>query len=214
LGAVVLLAVGVQGAAASSTITYHADFTANDVSGSHDGTWVGTARYATGFTGAAGDGAFAFTGDGARVVMDKSVGRFGTAPATISFELQTTNTASQQSVMGERSICNNPSQGWWDIRQNPSGQPGALDVEFGGSRSYIDAYGSRNIADGAWHAVVVRRDNTGVTITIDGVIDGFAPGPSAKIWPSVPFGVDNSPCISVDGTLPMQGNIDDITITQ
>src|SRR5262245_43666979 len=100
------MALGAQAAAAASTITYHADFNANDVSGTHDGKWTGKARYATGFTGGPLDGAFAFIGDRARIGMDNSVGRFGTDPATISFEVQTSYTASQQSIMGERSVCN------------------------------------------------------------------------------------------------------------
>lgn len=205
-----LLLVGAPAGAASSTVTYHADFTANDVSGAHDGTWVGTARYAPGVTGAAGDGAFAFTGDGSSILMDQSVGTFGTDQATISFDVQTTYSGFQQSLMGERSVCNNPAEGWWDIRETR----GAINVEFGGAASYINAIGNTNISDGLWHHVVVTRDGSGVTIKVDGVLDADAVGPPADINPSVPFGVDNSPCIGVDGTQPMQGNIDEINVTR
>jgi hypothetical protein len=215
LAALLLVAAGAQ-AASASTITYHADFNASDVSGTHDGTWFGTANYAEGFTGAAGDGAFAFSGDGSSILMDQTVGAFGTDPATISFEIQTTNRFSQQSVMGERSTCDNAPEGWWDIRQGAVGDgshPGAVLVEFGGN-TYTGVVGQRDIGDGSWHNVVVHRDSSGITLTIDGVPDGSASIAPADINPSVPFGVDNSPCIFADRTIPLAANVDEINITR
>jgi hypothetical protein len=209
-----LLVAAVAQAASASTITYHADFNANDVSGTHDGTWVGTQSYATGFTGIAGDGAFAFGGDGSRIVMDKSVGAFGTLPATISFDIQTANALTQQSVMGERSVCGNASEGWWDIRQGfVGGHPGAVLVEFGDGTTYTNVNGVRSIADGNWHNVVVHRNNSGATLTIDGVLDGSTTSAPANINPSVPFGLDNSPCIGADPTTRLHANVDEINIT-
>jgi hypothetical protein len=210
-----VVVVGAQ-AASASTITYHADFNTNDMSGTHDGTWFGTASYAAGFTSAPGDGAFAFSGDRSSILMDQSVGAFGTDPATISFEIQTTNAFTQQSVMGERSACGNASEGWWDIRQGTIGDgthPGAVLVEFGGN-NYAGVGGTRNIGDGSWHSVVAHRDNSGITLTIDGSPDGSVSVAPANINPSVPFGVDNSPCIGADSTIPLQANIDEINITR
>jgi hypothetical protein len=200
--------------ASVSTLTYHADGSANDVSGTHNGTWNGIENYAPGFTGAAGDQSFAFSGDWSSITMDQTVGAFGTDPATISFEIQTTNVFTQQSVMGERSGCDNMPDGWWDIRQGSvGGHYGALQIEIGDGINYTALDGVRNIADGAWHHVVFHRDNSGITLTIDGTPDGSASGTAANVAPTVPFGVDNSPCIFQDPTFPLQANVDEITIT-
>jgi hypothetical protein len=198
LAGLLLLAAAPQAGAALTTTIYHADGTANDVSGNHDGTWFGTARYASGYTGGAGDQAFSFNGDGSSILMDSAVGAFGTTP-----------------------ICDNALEGWLDIRQGLYGDqthPGAILVEFGGT-SYMGVGGSRNIADGAWHQVVVTRDASGVvTLTIDGTVDASGSGATESIAPTVPFGVDNSPCIySGDSTIPlgsdpMAANVDEINI--
>jgi hypothetical protein len=211
-----LVGVGAQ-AASASTITYHADGNANDVSGTHDGTWSGTAAYTTGFTAALGDQSFAFSGDGNSILMDQSVGAFGTDPATISFEMQTGNASTQQSVMGERLSCDSPPEGWWDIRQGTIGDgshPGAVLVEFGGNNNYAGVGGTRNIADGGWHSVVAHRDDVGITLTIDGSPDGSVSTAPANVNPSVPFGIDNSPCIHADSTIPLQAHIDEINISR
>ena len=144
--------------------------------------------------------------------MDQSVGAFGTDVASISFDVQTTYAGrATQSLMGERSACGNPPEGWWDIRQGPFG---VIVAEFGGAASYIEAKtGPTNIADGQWHHVVVVRDNSGATVTIDGVLNASAPGVPADINPSVPFAVDNSPCTK-SKTNYMNGNIDEIIITR
>src|SRR5262249_37428958 len=112
------------------------------------------------------------------------VGRFGTDPATIAFDVQTTYTKKQQSLMGERSVCNNPSEGWWDIRV----AGGVVHAEFGAgppgtTTSYIDAAGSIPITDGQWHHVVVHRDDTGVTVKTDGKPPAFTRGAAANIDP-------------------------------
>jgi hypothetical protein len=130
------------------------------------------------------------------------------------FEIQTSNALTQQSVMGERSACNNASDGWWDIRQGfVGGYSGAVLVEFGDGSTYTNVNGVRNIADGSWHSVVVHRDNSGVSLTIDGVLDASANSAPANVNPSVPFGVDNSPCIFADSTKPLNANVDEINIT-
>jgi hypothetical protein len=119
--------------------------------------------------------------------------------------------------MGERSVCNNPSEGWWDIRVTG----GVVNAEFGAgppgtTTSYIDAFGTTPITDGLWHHVVVQRGENGVTITTDGQFDSFTPGPLADIEPvEVPFGINNSPCINGrDGTDPLHGSIDEVSITR
>src|SRR3954454_20108860 len=211
-----VMAFGAQASSAASTpstATYHADFTTNDAFGAHNGTWVGKPHYTTGVTGAGGDGAFAFTGKKSAIVMDQSVGAFGTDVATISFDVQTTYAGSNtQSLMGARSVCGNPSEGWWDIRTGPFG---VIVAEFGGGGSYVEAKTDpTNLANGQCHHVVVHRDNSGVTVTIDGVLHASASGAPANINPSVPFAVDNSPCIKGRGTASINGNIDEINITR
>ena len=121
--------------------------------------------------------------------------------------MKTRRTIIKQGVLGERSGCYAPPEGWWDIRQGAYGfgdHPGAILVEIGAS-AYTAVGGTRNIADGAWHHVVVERDGSGVvTLTIDGTLDGSSSGTSENIAPTVPFGVDNSPCInSGDSTIPL-----------
>lgn len=219
-GALLLSLLAVCGlgmpAAASATVTsvtYHADGTANDVSGNHDGTWVGTARYAPGFTGRPDDQAFSFNGDGSYIPTDRTVGSLGTAPSTISFDFQSSSSpATVESIMGARSSCGGvPSgEGWWDVRLLAGG---GLAVEFGiVPTSYVPIIVSQDIADGLWHQVVIHRDYSGITVYVDGQLDGQGPPVLGNIDPSVPFSIDHDPCTGEDGTQPLLGNIDDVSI--
>lgn len=203
-----LLLPATASASVNST-TYYADYTANDVSGAHDGTWFGTPMYAAGFTGKAGDGAFSFDGDGSEILMDQSVGAFGTAPATIKFAFQSSYSATEGSIMSERSDCENVSEGWWDVRIDTAGH---LVVEFGGN-TYIGLTGTHDIADGLWHRVVIHRDYSGVTVYVDDQLDAQGSVAPANIDPSVPFGIDNSPCINQDPTRPLVGNVDEVSVS-
>jgi len=211
--AVSALCTPATASATVSNVTYHADGTANDVSGNHDGTWVGTARYAPGFTGRPGDQAFSFNGDGSYIRTDLTVGSLGTAPSTISFDFRSSSSpATDESIMGARSSCDSVAsgEGWWDVRIVPGGN---LFVEFGVvPTSYVPLFGSHDIADGLWHEVVIHRDYSGITVYVDGQLDAEGPPVAGNIDPSVPFSIDNDPCIGVDGTQPLVGNIDEVNV--
>jgi YVTN family beta-propeller protein len=184
---------------------------ANDLSGQHDGTWSGTEAYAPGASGAAGDQSFAFDGDNSKVLMDSTVGDFGTDNAVIAFDINTTSSASM-SILGERTGdgCGPSGNGWWDVRMG-NGQFG---IEFGGDASYTGFSSTIAVNDGQWHHVVITRNQNGAYVTIDGQAAGSESNPVANIEPGVPFGLDNSPCIYQDSTQPFSGDLDNISITR
>ncbi|HYE87581.1 MAG TPA: LamG-like jellyroll fold domain-containing protein [Vicinamibacterales bacterium] len=211
--------------ASAQTITYHADGSANDVSGLHPGTWIGCVQgYQAGHTGADGDSSFAFMPfpclPNSYVETDIEVGTFGTDPATIDFWFRGNSGSAGQmnGVLGARAYCDNPPEGWWDIRVGTSpvanNPPGTIIVEFGGS-SYLNVIGQTNVMDGEWHHILVNRSDTGVSINVDGAPDGAASGPASPINPSVPMTIGRSACEDIDGTQhPWASNIDEINITR
>jgi len=206
------LSIPATASATVSDVTYHADGNANDVSGTHDGTWVGTARYASGFTGSPGNQAFSFNGDGSYISTDLTVGSLGTGPATISFDFQSLASGRQESIMGARYACvaKPYSEGWWDVRVRAAGN---LVVEFGAAPNvYVPLVGSHDVADGLWHQVVIHRDYSATTVYVDGQLDAQGPPVPGNIDPSVPFSIDHDPCVGTDPTQPLIGNIDNVNI--
>ncbi len=208
--------------AAGTTITYHADGTPNDVSGTHNGTWVGPPAYVPGYTGASGDLAFAIGAMPSYIETDAAVGTFGTDPATIDFwfNSQGTKKTRLNPVMSARSFCGNPSEGWFDIRVGTSlasnNPPGTLIVEFGDGTNYVNVIGQTDVMDNQWHHIVVTRGSTGVSINVDGALDGSGASAPANINPSVPYTIFRSPCVGQDGTQDPAAfdSIDEINITR
>ena len=208
--------------AAGTTITYHADGTTNDVSGTHNGTWFGPAVYLAGYTGASADQAFGAGPIPGYIETDTTVGTFGTDSATIDFYFKSGFASNEQlwSVMSARSGCNNPSDGWFDIRvgrPTPNDPLGRMLVEFGDGPNYVNVVGQTNVMDNNWHHVIVTRGNTGVSINVDGAPDGNGASPAANVNPTVPFTIGHSPCTNgVDGTqgLGVFMSIDEINITR
>ena len=206
----VLLAVvgslGCAGAAAAATSTYLADGSASDSTSTHHGTWVGTPAYTQGDTADPSDRAFSFNGS-QRIVMDGEVGRIRRADVTISFAFKTTSTQ-HQSLVGKRGVCDNPAEGWWDMRMGP-GDPG---VEFG--PAYGSSVAHRTVNDGAWHHVVVVRTASELVFSLDGYTTVKPLAVSDVNNPAAPLAINGSPCIGVDETHSFVGAIDDLVITQ
>lgn len=209
--------------AAATTITYHADGTANDVSGTHNGTWNFFPYYDTGYTGASGDQSF-YLGVLAEnyIEMDTAVGTFGTDPATIDFWIKASSgyAGALQSVIGARSSCGDPTDGWFDIRVGTSpasnNPPGTLIVEFGDGTNYVNVIGQANVIDNEWHHVIVNRSSSGVSINVDGFPDGSGPSAAANVNPTAPFTIGRSACTySGDGTRGINfARIDEINVTR
>jgi hypothetical protein len=188
--------------AATTVSTYHADGTALDSTSTHHGTWSGTPAYTAGLTGQA------FSLNGAkRIVMDQAVGRFGRDIATISFSLKTTS-GNRQSLVGTRAFCDNPGEGWWDVRQGPN----QVSVEFGGD-SFSGVGVTRTVNDGQWHDVVIRRTATQLRLTLDGVTS-VASAPASNILSNTAMGINTSPCINADSTRNFVGALDELVVKQ
>jgi hypothetical protein len=195
------------GTAGAATSTYLADGTAGDATSTHPGTWVGTPAYTQGDTADPSDRAFSFNGS-QRIVMDGEVGRVRRDDVTISFAFKTTSPV-HQSLVGKRDICDNPSEGSWEVRSGPS-DPG---VHFGAHPFGTSAV-DRVVNDGVWHHVVVQRTAIALGFTVDGHSDVTPLMASDVNNPAAPLAINGSPCIGIDGTHSFVGAIDDLVITQ
>jgi len=188
------------------TTIWTADGTTASTSGEHDGSSENP-MYAAGASGAADDQSFDFNGnnDWAPITMDSDVAQFGRAPFAVSFRMRT-DRSHQMSLLGARNVCGNDAIGWFDVRVINQ----RIGFEVGGDR-YAAVMSPVLVANGQWHTVDLRRDGTGISVTVDGQTARVNTSPSA-VNPTAPFGVNNSPCKYRDGTRPFLGQVDDIRV--
>lgn len=183
-----------------------ADGTAEDAIGDDDGQLLNGAAYAPGLSGQA----FRFDGQGAEVRFDAIGGNFDRNPFTLAFFIRTTSLA-QQAIWEKRPVCNAAS--FWGFRMS-NGVPGAelMSDEFG--NDYTPDFSSGTfVADEAWHHIALVRDGTTAIIYVDGsrVASATTPQPSL-LRNDTPMRAGMSACTFVDGTLPFEGDLDELLI--
>jgi len=175
------------------------DFNANDFIGQHRGKIVGGVTFSPGEVG----NAFTFDGTGQQVTFG-SAGQFNSADFTVAFWMKT-GSSNEQALLEKRADC--AAGSYWSIRV-----AGAINVEIDGA-SYLQILGNTNVADGNLHHVAVVRQGTGLTLYVDSAVDGSGSSASTlKLNNNSSMVTGASVCDGVDGTMPLNGQLDEIQI--
>jgi concanavalin A-like lectin/glucanase superfamily protein len=192
-----------------------ADGNAQDAVGNDDGTALNGADYAPGLRGLA----FHFNGEGAEYRFDEVGGNFDRRPFTLAFFIRTTSNA-QQAIWEKRPVCDAAS--FWGFRMTGGGGVPAGETTPAGEMM-SDATGAdytfgmlvsgRNVSDGDWHHVALVRTGTQAKIYVDGTPAATARTPHpVTLANAVPMRVGMSACTFIDGTVPLDGELDEIMI--
>ncbi len=183
-----------------------ADGTADDAVGDDDGQLLNGTTFAPGLSGQA----FRFDGQGAEVRFDAIGGNFERNPFTLAFFIRTTSLG-KRAIWEKRPVCDAAS--FWDFRlTNGVVEPALMSDEFGNDFTWGFSSGTF-VGDGAWHHIALVRDGTTAIIYVDGspVASATTPQPSL-LRNDTPMRAGMSACTFVDGTLPFEGDLDELLI--
>ncbi|MDF3067291.1 MAG: hypothetical protein K0R38_2892 [Polyangiaceae bacterium] len=125
---------------------------------------------------------------------------------SIAFSIQTTATVGS-GILSQRQICMRSR--FWDIRLRNGGT--SISVELDDASNYTDLTAPMVINDGAAHEVRVCRKSGHVYVFADGelVVDG----PNATAFTTlVPLTTKTTQCMSLDGTVTLDGTVSDVCI--
>lgn len=184
-----------------------ADGTAQDAVGNDDGTALNGADYAPGIRGLA----FHFNGEGAEYRFDEVGGNFDRRPFTLAFFIRTTSTA-MQAIWEKRPVCDAAS--FWGFRMI-GGAPGGemMSDSTGADYTFGMVDSGKNISDGGWHHLALVRKGPEATIYVDGMPAATARTPHpVTLANAVPMRAGMSACTFVDGTVPLNGELDELMI--
>lgn len=159
---------------------------------------------------------------GSEIDFGPNVCNFRTNDFTIDFWIkQAPDQTGLYGVLEKRPQCY-PSRSYFDIHVGKEAAlamsfPGSLffDSAGNGTASFSLAIATKPINDGVFHhAAFVRQGRTN-SIYIDGELNvsDIAPG-IADIYNSEPFRAGQSACIGTDGSLPFQGELDELRVFQ
>ena len=176
----------------------------------------GTASGGLAFTNGLVGQAFDFNGTDSQVNFGNSVGNFDTNDFTVDFWIRTTATG-HESLMEKRVDCSISS--YWSVRIRGAGAwgpAGRLEAEISsdsGGGNLNSIFGSRAINDGVFHHVALQRQGTNLALYVDGTLDvaGSSSGVT-RINNSAPMTVGKSVCVGSDGTVPLAGQVDEISV--
>jgi hypothetical protein len=185
-----------------------ADGNATDMVAHDDGHLRSGVSYGPGGDGA--DQAWSFAGgaDNA-VVFNRRVGNFGTAPFTLSFEVQTTFTGFEQAVWDKRDVCHNGS--FWEFRI----VNGDMSFDIYDTPPNVNPSVTSTIAvnDGAWHQIVAIREGRRIHLYVDGTLEGSATTSNVlNLSNDVHMTAGVNVCDGVDATVPFQGELGELKI--
>jgi len=194
--------------ATSPRARYLADATYADATGNHPpATPSGGVVFGPGSTGAPGDRSFRFNGTGS-VVTDAGVGSFGTGPFDVSFSLKTRQNGTVE-LISKRSTCSNGA--FFDIRLNNGQLVGEID---GGSPADYTVLTDGIVNDGVWRTITLRRTSTTLEFLVNGLVTNQTPivgNPNVSSSATTTFA--DGPCVGVDGTQKLVGNLDNVTFS-
>ena len=129
---------------------------------------------------------------------------FGTNDFTVAFWFNL-GTVGRQSVLSKRAFCGNTN--FIDIRTQ--GSQIHLELTEGGSPGYTS---SATYTPG-WHHFAGVREGATIRVYLDGSLaDEDSTGTVLDIEDPVDLGIGTSACVGVDGTVPLQGSLDDLRI--
>ena len=128
---------------------------------------------------------------------------------SIAFWIQGINTADKIEIMSKRRICNQDP--FFDIRQS-SHVNGVVELEISNGTSNPQVHSSA-INDGLWHHLVFVREGTILKSFTDQILTAENDtGNHFNIVNNEPLQFSNGPCIGIDGTVRLDGKLDDIRI--
>lgn len=183
----------------------------------------GTAQAAALVTGGKFGKARNFYADTDHIAFSTTLGNFGTSDFTVSAWFKTVN-STLQTILSKYN--NTSGASGWDLKTNTynSITRNYLVIRSNNS-NVLRAYGTKNIADGLWHQVVLERQGSSFCLYVDGQPDNISrldTGNTAQIsgncYTSLSVNLNNSnPLwlgqisnnISLD---PMKGTIDEVGI--
>jgi hypothetical protein len=186
------------------------DGNANDQLGRHNGIMQGRLTFTPGEVAQA----FTFNGSDAAVTFGQA-GNFATSDFTLDFWVSTAS-VDQEAVLEKRPTCSHGH--FYGIRTASDithpGHAGHLVVETDDDQgNYVDLVTNRAINDGAFHLTAFVRQGTTASVYIDGTIDSTATTPAvADVLNSAPLTAGKSVCDGRDGTVPLEGQIDEIEL--
>jgi hypothetical protein len=116
----------------------------------------------------------------------------------------------QQAIWEKRPVCDAAS--FWGFRMS-FGIPGAELMSDATGRDYTSFSSGRNVGDGAWHHVALVRTGTSATIYVDGEpAASTSTSHPVTLANAVPLRAGMSACTGVDGTMPFNGELDELMI--
>jgi len=128
---------------------------------------------------------------------------FGTNDFTIAFWFNL-ETAGEQSIVSKRGICN--SGHWVDVLK----QGDRIILQLNGGAT---SYPSEVVFTPGWHHFAGVREGATIRVYLNGILeDEDSTGAVLDIQDTVDFGIGNSACVGVDGTLPLLGSLDDLRV--
>lgn len=203
---------------AGMTNWWPGDGNANDFVGSAQGTAHGAVTFGPGRVGSG----FTFNGAGS-VDFGTSAGNFGVADFTVSFWMKTTASAGTGTALVEkRAVC--AYSDFWSFRMVGSANPSAVTrlgqvvVELDntsdpGGSGYALLYSQVPVNDGAYHHVALTRAGTTAKLYVDGVLrDTQTTANVLRLTNGAPLQIGASVCMSLDGTLPLVGQLDEVEL--
>jgi len=194
--------------ASSPIASYDANGNFNDGTGNHPpATPSGGVAFGPGFSSVPGDQSFQFDGTGA-VVTDGGVGSFGTSTFDISFSLRTTQGGVVE-LISKRSTCGLGT--FFDIRLSDGQLVGEID---GAGQPDYTVVTDGVVNTGQWYQVTLRRTATKLQFLLNGnVANQVSISGNPNITSSTPVRFADGPCVGIDGTQKLVGNLDNVTFS-
>jgi hypothetical protein len=192
-----------------------AEGTAVDVVSGMNGTLYGAgAGYGPGEV----NQAFHLTGAYGYATFGPTAGAFGTNDFSIEFWVRSTAGIWGEYPLLEKAAACNASNGF-TIRLEGQGftnpQPGTLVADLGQTGgAYVRLQSTRTVTDGWFHHVALVRQNTNLTLYLDGTVEtnGFASG-VISVGNTAALVVGTSPCVGADGRSSyFAGDVDELAL--
>ena len=177
---------------------------ANDALGANHGTLQNGVAFAAGKVGQA----FNFDGVNDAVLINKTLGNFGSADFTIGFWIKTTATRIE-AVMGKRELCDHAS--FWSVRTINGQLLLELDQADGGTYNLLKS--DKTVNDGTFHHIMLARQGVTLQLFLDGALErSQIRARQANVSNPAAFVIGNDVCVGVDKTKPFTGQLDEVEI--
>jgi len=194
--------------ATSPLASYNANGTYADGTGNHPpATPSGGVTFGPGFSGSPGDQSFQLDGTGA-VTTDGGVGSFGTGTFDVSFSLKTTQSGVVE-LLSKRATCGYGT--FIDIRLSDGQLIGEVD---GAGPADYTLVTDGVVNTGQWYQVTLRRTATKLQFLLNGnIANQVSITGNPNLTSTTPVRFADGPCVGVDGTRKLVGNLDNVSFS-